>query len=144
MSLTTRSAAELAGMLTRREVSAEEVAAAHLDRIAAVDGDVHAFLYVDGDRALALAKDIDTRRVAREKLGPLAGVPVGVKDVFTYAGAPTTCGSRILEGWVPPYTSTMVQRLLDAGMIPLGKTNMDEFAMGSSTENSGYGATHNP
>ncbi|HEY5484818.1 MAG TPA: amidase family protein, partial [Propionibacteriaceae bacterium] len=83
MSLTTRSAADLAGMLTRREVSAEEVTAAHLDRIAAVDGDVHAFLYVDADRALALAKDIDTRRVAREKLGPLAGVPVGVKDVFT-------------------------------------------------------------
>jgi aspartyl-tRNA(Asn)/glutamyl-tRNA(Gln) amidotransferase subunit A len=144
MSLTTRSAAELAGLLSRREVSAEEVTAAHLDRIAAVDGDVHAFLYVDGDRALSLAKTIDARRAAGEKLGPLAGVPVGVKDVFTYAGAPTTCGSRILEGWIPPYTSTLVQRLLDAGMIPLGKTNMDEFAMGSSTENSGYGATHNP
>jgi len=144
MSLTTRSAADLAGMLTRREVSSEEVTSAHLDRIAAVDADVHAFLYVDSDRALALAKDVDTRRAAGEKLGPLAGVPVGVKDVFTYAGAPTTCGSRILEGWIPPYTSTLVQRLLDAGMIPLGKTNMDEFAMGSSTENSGYGATHNP
>ena len=137
MSLTTRSAADLAGMLTRREVSSEEVTSAHLDRIAAVDADVHAFLYVDSDRALALAKDVDTRRAAGEKLGPLAGVPVGIKDVFTYAGAPTTCGSRILEGWIPPYTSTLVQRLLDAGMIPLGKTNMDEFAMGSSTENSG-------
>ena len=111
MSLTTRSAADLAGMLTRREVSSEEVTAAHLDRIGAVDGDVHAFLYVDGDRALALAKDVDARRAAGEKLGPLAGVPVAVKDVFTYAGAPTTCGSRILEGWVPPYTSTIVQRL---------------------------------
>jgi aspartyl-tRNA(Asn)/glutamyl-tRNA(Gln) amidotransferase subunit A len=144
MSLTTRSAADLAGMLARREVSAEELTAAHLDRIAAVDGDVHAFLYVDGERALSLAKDVDTRRAAGERLGPLAGVPVAVKDVFTYAGAPTTCGSRILEGWVPPYTSTIVQRLLDAGLVPLGKTNMDEFAMGSSTENSGYGATHNP
>ncbi|HSN12664.1 MAG TPA: amidase, partial [Propionibacteriaceae bacterium] len=144
MSVTTRSAAELAAMLARREVSAEEVTAAHLDRIAAVDGDVHAFLYVDTDRALALARDVDSRRSAGEKLGPLAGVPIGVKDVFTYAGAPTTCGSRILEGWVPPYTSTLVQRVLDAGMIPLGKTNMDEFAMGSSTENSAYGPTHNP
>jgi aspartyl-tRNA(Asn)/glutamyl-tRNA(Gln) amidotransferase subunit A len=144
MSLTTRTAADLAGMLTRREVSSEEVTAAHLDRIGAVDGDVHAFLYVDGDRALALAKDVDARRARGEKMGPLAGVPVAVKDVFTYAGAPTTCGSRILEGWIPPYTSTIVQRLLDAGMVPLGKTNMDEFAMGSSTENSGYGATHNP
>ncbi len=144
MSLTTRSAAELAGLLARREVSAVEVTAAHLDRISAVDGDVHAFLYVDGDRALSLAKEVDARRAAGEKLGPLAGVPVGVKDVFTYAGAPTTCGSRILEGWIPPYTSTTVQRLLDGGLIPLGKTNMDEFAMGSSTENSGYGATHNP
>ena len=144
MSLTTRSAVDLAGLLARREVSSEEVTSAHLDRIAAVDGDVHAFLYVDGKRALSLAKDVDARRAAGDKLGPLAGIPVAVKDVFTYAGAPTTCGSRILEGWIPPYTSTIVQRLLDAGMVPLGKTNMDEFAMGSSTENSGYGATHNP
>ncbi len=95
-------------------------------------------------RALRLAKDVDARRAAGEQLGPLAGVPVAVKDVFTYEGAPTTCGSRILEGWIPPYTSTVTQRLLDAGLIPLGKTNMDEFAMGSSTENSGYGASHNP
>jgi len=144
MSLTTQSAAELAGLLTRREVSAHEVTAAHLDRIAAVDGAVHAFLYVDGQRALSLADDVDDRRAAGEKLGPLAGIPVGVKDVFTYAGAPTTCGSRILEGWIPPYTSTIVSNLLKAGMVPLGKTNMDEFAMGSSTENSGYGASHNP
>jgi aspartyl-tRNA(Asn)/glutamyl-tRNA(Gln) amidotransferase subunit A len=144
MSLTTSTAAELAEMLSTGEVSSEEVTAAHLDRIAAVDGDVHAFLYVDGERALRLAKDVDARRAAGEKLGPLAGVPVAVKDVFTYEGAPTTCGSRILEGWIPPYTSTVTQRLLDAGVIPLGKTNMDEFAMGSSTENSGYGATHNP
>ena len=144
MSITTRTAADLAGMLARREVSAEEVTAAHLERIAAVDGHVHAFLYVDTDRALALARDIDARRAAGEKLGPLAGVPVGVKDVFTYEGAPTTCGSRILEGWIPPYTSTLVKRVLDAGMIPLGKTNMDEFAMGSSTENSAFGPSHNP
>ena len=144
MSITTSTAAELADLLSAGEVSSEEVTAAHLDRIAAVDGDVHAFLYVDSDRALTLARDIDARRAAGEKLGPLAGVPVGLKDVFTYEGAPTTCGSRILEGWIPPYTATVTQRLLDAGLIPLGKTNMDEFAMGSSTENSGYGATFNP
>ena len=144
MSLTTSTASELAGLLASGDVSSQEVTAAHLDRIAAVDGDVHAFLYVDGERALRLAKDVDARRAAGEELGPLAGVPVAVKDVFTYEGAPTTCGSRILEGWIPPYTSTVTQRLLDAGLIPLGKTNMDEFAMGSSTENSGYGATHNP
>ncbi|MBI4900365.1 MAG: Asp-tRNA(Asn)/Glu-tRNA(Gln) amidotransferase subunit GatA [Actinobacteria bacterium] len=144
MSLTTQSAADLAAMLARREVSAEEVTKAHLERIAAVDGHVHAFLYVDADRALSLARSVDARRSAGERLGPLAGVPIGVKDVYTYAGAPTTCGSRILEGWIPPYTSTLVQRVLDAGMIPLGKTNMDEFAMGSSTENSAYGPSHNP
>ncbi len=144
MSLTTRSAADLAGMLARREVSSVEVTTAHLDRITAVDGHVHAFLFVDTVRALSLARDVDARRSAGEKLGPLAGVPIGVKDVYTYEGAPTTCGSRILEGWIPPYTSTLVQRVLDAGMIPLGKTNMDEFAMGSSTENSAYGPSHNP
>ncbi|MGV8848560.1 MAG: Asp-tRNA(Asn)/Glu-tRNA(Gln) amidotransferase subunit GatA [Propionibacteriaceae bacterium] len=144
MSLTRSSAVELAGLLRSGKVSSEELTAAHLDRIAAVDGDVHAFLYVDSERALRLAKDVDARRAAGETLGPLAGVPVAIKDVFTYEGVPTTCGSRILEGWIPPYTSTVTQRLLDAGLVPLGKTNMDEFAMGSSTENSGYGATHNP
>ncbi len=137
-------AADLAGLIATGEVSAREVTSAHLDQIAAVDGEIKAFLHVDGERALAAADSVDAKRAAGEKLGVLAGVPVAVKDIFTMTGAPTTCGSRILEGWHPPYNSTTTQRLLDAGLVVLGKTNMDEFAMGSSTENSGFFTTHNP
>jgi aspartyl-tRNA(Asn)/glutamyl-tRNA(Gln) amidotransferase subunit A len=121
-----------------------EVTRAHLDRIGAVDPAVHAFLYVDGERALATAARVDAKRAAGEALGPLAGVPLALKDVLTYAGAPTTCGSKFLQGWVPPYDATVTRRLLDADLVILGKTNLDEFAMGSSTENSAYGPTHNP
>ena len=137
-------AAGLAARIAAGEVSAREVTRAHLDQIEAVDTDVRAFLHVDADRALAAADAVDARRAAGEPLGPLAGVPLAMKDIFALTGAPTTCGSRILEGWVPPYNSTTAQRLLDAGVVVLGKTNMDEFAMGSSTENSGYFTTHNP
>jgi len=144
MSLTRTSAAELAGLMARREVSAEEVVRAHLDRIEVAEPDLHAFLYIDAERALATARDIDARRAAGERLGPLAGVPVALKDLYTLTGAPTTCGSRILEGWYPPYDATVVTRLKQAGLVIVGKTNMDEFAMGSSTENSAYGPTHNP
>ena len=142
--LITLSAAQLAGGIAAGRVSAVEVAEAHLDQIAAVDDAVHAFLHVDRSRALETARGIDARRAAGEKLGPLAGVPVALKDAFTYTGAPTTCGSKILQGWRPPYNATVTQRLLDADLVILGKTNMDEFAMGSSTENSAYGPTHNP
>jgi aspartyl-tRNA(Asn)/glutamyl-tRNA(Gln) amidotransferase subunit A len=142
--LVRRTAAELAGSIAAAEVSAVEVTRAHLDRIESVEPAVHAFLHVDGERALATAADIDRRRAAGEELGPLAGVPLALKDVLTYTGAPTTAGSRILEGWYPPYNATVTQRLVDAGIVILGKTNMDEFAMGSSTENSAYGPTHNP
>jgi aspartyl-tRNA(Asn)/glutamyl-tRNA(Gln) amidotransferase subunit A len=142
--LTRRSAADLASALADAEVSAVEVTQAHLDRIAAVDEAVHAFLHVDGDGALAAARDVDERRRAGEPLGPLAGVPVAVKDVLATTGMPTTCGSTILEGWVPPYDATLVTRLKRAGLVLLGKTNMDEFAMGSSTENSAFGPTRNP
>ncbi|MDT0165630.1 Asp-tRNA(Asn)/Glu-tRNA(Gln) amidotransferase subunit GatA [Actinotalea sp. AC32] len=142
--LTRRTAADLAEALRAREVSSVEVTQAHLDRIAAVDGAVHAFLHVSADDALATARDVDARRAAGEELAPLAGVPIAVKDVVVTRGMPTTAGSRILEGWVPPYDATIVERLRAAGLPILGKTNMDEFAMGSSTEHSAYGNTHNP
>ncbi|WP_410820640.1 Asp-tRNA(Asn)/Glu-tRNA(Gln) amidotransferase subunit GatA [Micromonospora sp. 050-3] len=137
-------ATEIASLVAGGETSAVEVTQAHLDRIAAVDDRVHAFLHVDTDGALAAARAVDERRAAGEELGPLAGVPVAVKDVLATRGIPTTVGSKILEGWRPPYDATIVQRLREAGTVMLGKTNMDEFAMGSSTEYSAYGPTHNP
>ncbi len=142
--LTRRTAADLADALVAREVSSVEVTQAHLDRIAAVDPLVHAFLHVSDEQALATAREVDARRAAGEELHPLAGVPVAVKDVVVTRGIPSTAGSRILEGWLPPYDATLVERLKAAGMPILGKTNMDEFAMGSSTEHSAYGDTHNP
>ncbi|MBO1413006.1 Asp-tRNA(Asn)/Glu-tRNA(Gln) amidotransferase subunit GatA [Streptomyces sp. FH025] len=137
-------AAETASAIAKGEVSAVEVAQAHLDRIEAVDKKVNAFLHVDTEGALNAAKAVDEKRAKGEELGPLAGVPLALKDVFTTKGIPTTCGSKMLEGWIPPYDATLTSRLKDAGVVILGKTNMDEFAMGSSTENSAYGPTGNP
>jgi aspartyl-tRNA(Asn)/glutamyl-tRNA(Gln) amidotransferase subunit A len=142
--LTRSTAAELSRALTSGEVSAVEVTQAHLDRIDAVDAALHAFLHVDSDGALAAARSVDERRAAGDTLHPLAGVPIAVKDILTTKGIPTTAGSRILQNWVPPYDATVVRRLKEAGLVVLGKTNMDEFAMGSSTEHSAYGPTHNP
>ncbi|TQO20941.1 aspartyl/glutamyl-tRNA(Asn/Gln) amidotransferase subunit A [Rhodoglobus vestalii] len=141
--LTRMSASELAGHLSLGDVSSVEATQAHLDRISAVDGQVHAFLHVSAD-AIAQAQRIDERRAAGEQLGALAGVPVAVKDVLCTIDMPTTAGSKILEGWIPPYDATPVAKLRAAGLVPLGKTNMDEFAMGSSTEYSAYGPTKNP
>jgi aspartyl-tRNA(Asn)/glutamyl-tRNA(Gln) amidotransferase subunit A len=142
--LTRATAVEIAALVASGESSAVEVAQAHLDRIGAVDDQLRAYLHVDTDGALRAAAAVDARRASGEPLGPLAGVPLALKDVLVTDGVPTTAGSKILEGWVPPYDATVTRRLKDAGVVILGKTNMDEFAMGSSTENSAYFATRNP
>jgi aspartyl-tRNA(Asn)/glutamyl-tRNA(Gln) amidotransferase subunit A len=138
-------AAELAAKIQAKEVSAVEVARAHLERVADVEPAVHAFLHVNAQSAIAQAQAVDDDVAAgRRPASPLAGVPLALKDVVTMRGAPTTVGSKILAGWEPPYDATITTRMLEAGIVILGKTNMDEFAMGSSTENSAYGPTHNP
>ena len=137
-------AAEMAAALSKKEITSVELTKAHLDRISAVDGKLNAFLHVDNQGALAQASAVDAKRAKGESLSPLAGVPIAVKDILAQKGIPTTAGSKILEGWRPPYDSTVVAKLKAAGVVILGKTNMDEFAMGSSTENSAYGTTQNP
>ncbi len=137
-------ALELAARVGRREVSAVEVTRAHLERIQALEPRLGAFLAVHADRALGRARALDETLVAGQPAPPLAGVPVAIKDALDLAGLPTTCGSRLLEGYRPPFSATAVERLEAAGAIVLGKTNMDEFAMGSSTENSAFRPTRNP
>ena len=137
-------AAELAQALESGAASSVEITQAHLDRIAAVEGDVNAFLHVNPEVSLTAAKASDARRQAGTAFGALDGVPVAIKDVLVTTDMPSTSGSKILEGWMSPYDATVVTKTREAGLIPLGKTNMDEFAMGSSTEHSAYGPTRNP
>ncbi|HET8724567.1 MAG TPA: amidase family protein, partial [Anaeromyxobacteraceae bacterium] len=138
------SIADLSLALSRGETSAEEVTRAALARIEATDGRLHAFLAVTPDRAIEAARASDARRARGDVRSPLDGVPLALKDIFATKGVPTTAGSRILEGFLPPYDAAVVERLGAAGAVILGKLNMDEFAMGSSNENSAYGPCRNP
>ena len=135
---------ELAQKLRDGEVTAEALVQMFLDRIETLDTKIHAYLYVDAQGALETARQVDKDRQAGKELPPFAGVPIAIKDNMVTRGKPTTCASKILEGWLPPYDATVVLKLREAGLPVLGKTNMDEFAMGSSTEHSAYGPTLNP
>ena len=137
------SISQLAPLLARREVSPVEVTEQLLERIARLDGQLHAYLTVDADGARAQARDAEAR-LGRGEGTPLTGIPLALKDVIVTQGLRTTCASRILENFVPPFDATVCERLRQAGAVILGKVNMDEFAMGSSTENSAFGPTHNP
>src|SRR5437588_8826348 len=137
-------AAQIARSVRAGDRRARDVVEQHLAVVEAREGEIHAFNHVMADSARAAADEIDRRVAAGEDPGPLAGVPVALKDNLCTRGVPTTCSSRILEGWRPPYDATAVLRVVAAGGIPIGKTNLDEFAMGSSTENSAFGVTRNP
>jgi aspartyl-tRNA(Asn)/glutamyl-tRNA(Gln) amidotransferase subunit A len=144
MNLTALSIAQIHDLLIRKQISAEELVFAHLKRIEELDRDVRAYLVLSPERALEQARRIDGLVAANDPLPPLAGVPIAVKDVILTKGVRSTCGSKILANYVPPYDATAVTRIEAAGACILGKTNCDEFAMGSSTENSGFFPTHNP
>ncbi len=144
--LTSLTLTEMQFGLQKGKFSSRDLTQAALDRMARLDPSVHAFLHVAVESALTRADEADRQRKSADarELPPLLGIPVAIKDVLTVEGLPCTAGSRILEGFVPPFTATSVKRLLEAGVVIVGKTNTDEFAMGSSTENSAYGVTHNP
>ncbi|MBN1256842.1 MAG: Asp-tRNA(Asn)/Glu-tRNA(Gln) amidotransferase GatCAB subunit A, partial [Planctomycetes bacterium] len=144
MEPTSLTATELRQAIAEKKVTAREAAQASLDRIAKYDGEVKAFLTVDAEGALAAAEAVDKKIAAGEAVGRLAGVPVALKDNLCLRGHTTTCASQILENYRPPYNAHVIERLQAEDAVIIGKTNLDEFAMGSSTENSGFGATRNP
>jgi aspartyl-tRNA(Asn)/glutamyl-tRNA(Gln) amidotransferase subunit A len=139
-----RTACELLELMAKGDASAEAVTHSFLQTIRQRDGRIRAFLHVDEAQALTQARAVDAKRRRGDPLGALAGLPIAVKDVLCTAGVPTTCGSKILQNFVPPYDAAVIARLKSADAVILGKTNLDEFAMGSSTENSAYQVTHNP
>ncbi len=141
--LTTLTIAQAQAGLEGGEFTSVDLTRAYLNRIEKLDGTINAYLLVTAEKALEQARAADARR-ANGETGPLLGIPLAYKDVLATEGVETTCGSKILEGYKPPYTATAVKKLEAAGAVMLGKLNMDEFAMGSSTENSAYQVTHNP
>ena len=138
------SAMEMKEKLENKELSSREIVEAHFNRIEEVEGDINAFISLNKEEALEAADKIDEKIKNGEKLGLLAGIPIGIKDNIITYNTKTTCGSKMLENFIPPYDSTVVEKIKEADGIILGKTNMDEFAMGSSTETSYFGRTKNP
>src|SRR5881227_2580275 len=138
------SISEAGNLLQQRKISSVELTQAHLDRIREVEPEVKAFTLVTDELALQQAKEADRRFASGQTLSPLTGIPIAIKDVICTKDIPTTCGSRMLETFKPPFDATVMERLNAAGIVMVGKTNMDEFVMGSSTEHSAFGATHNP
>ena len=142
--LTAKSAVELNKIFTNKEASAEEITQAFLGQIEKFDKEINAFISVTGEQALARARDLDTKLAKGDKLGKLAGVPIGIKDLINQEGTDTTAGSKMLAGYKSSFNATITQKILDEGAIPLGKLNLDEYAMGSSNETSAYGICRNP
>jgi len=144
MELCDKSASELSGMLKKREVSSREITEAVFKRIDEKEGTINAYITTTRETALKLADLADKRLQSGQKVSPLNGIPIAIKDLLCTKNIKTTCGSKILNNYIPPYNATSVKKVLQGGAVLIGKTNMDEFAMGSSTENSAFGPTHNP